>query len=81
MIEEVTMAFEMGPPVAAGFGMPSPMPKKQISDKSLVMSLKVEKGGGAGGDIKEGRGKGKGGLRDKEGRDEEPSRQASVHKW
>jgi hypothetical protein len=45
MIEEVAMAFEMGPPVAAGFGMPSAMPKKKISDKSLVMSLEVKERG------------------------------------
>jgi hypothetical protein len=76
MIEEVTMAFEMGPPVAAGFGMPSPMPKKQISDKSLVMSLKVEKGGGAGGDIREGRGKGRGASEIK--RDEMKGLQTSI---
>lgn len=27
MIEEVAMAFETGPPVAGGLGMPSAMPK------------------------------------------------------
>lgn len=46
MIEEVAMAFEMGPIVAAECGMTSAAPKWQISVKSLVMSLKSEEMGG-----------------------------------